>query len=246
MGGTQMKTRILVLSALAAAVTAAVAATAFAPQARSQESGGPPPMPPPASFSAHVDNPWFPLLRGTRWVYTGVKDGKPTRDVVTVTRRTKVIEGVPCVAVSDRLYMRGHLEERTTDWYSQDSHGNVWYFGENTAELDAQGNVTSTEGTWKAGVGGAKPGIYIPGNPRIGQAALQEYLKGHAEDHFKIIGLFNTVAPAGKANTLLTKEWTPLEPGVIDHKMYVRGIGTVLEQSQKGPNERNELISVRR
>jgi hypothetical protein len=203
-------------------------------------------MPPPSSFSARVDNPWFPLLRGTRWVYSGVKDGKPTRDVVTVTHQTKTIEGVPCVAVRDHLYMRGRLEERTTDWYSQDSRGNVWYFGENTAELDAHGHVTSTEGTWKSGVRGAKAGIYIPGHPRLGQTGLQEFLKGHAEDHFKIIGVFGTVAPPGKTSTLLTKEWTPLEPGVIDHKMYVRGIGTVLEQSQRGPNERNELVSIRR
>ena len=239
-----MRTRTLLLSGMAVAV--ALAATAYAPQARSQKTGSPPPMPPQSSFSARVDNPWFPLLRGIRWVYTGVKDGKPTRDVVLVTHQTKTIDGVPCVAVSDRLYMRGRLEERTTDWYSQDSHGNVWYFGENTAELDARGRVTSTEGSWQAGVSGAKAGIYIPGHPRLGQTGLQEFLKGHAEDHFKIIGLFGTVAPPGKANTLLTKEWTPLEPDVIDHKMYVRGIGSVLEQSQQGPNERNELISIRR
>jgi hypothetical protein len=241
-----MKTRIASLSAFAIASAAAIAAAAFAPQARSQVVGGPPPMPSASSFSAHVDNPWFPLLPGTRWVYTGVKDGKRTRDLVTVTHQTTRIEGVPCVSVHDRLYMRGRLEERTTDWYSQDGHGNVWYFGEDTAELDAHGHVTSTEGTWKAGVSGAKAGIYIPGAPKLGQTGLQEFLTGHAEDHFKIIGLFDTVAPSGKANTLLTKEWTPLEPGVIDHKMYVRGIGTVLEQSQQGANERNELISIRR
>ena len=241
-----MKTRILFLSACTIAVAAAVAMATFTPEAHSQAAGGPPPMPPPSSFSARVDNPWFPLLRGTRWVYTGVKDGKPTRDLVKVTDQTKTIEGVPCVAVDDRLYMQGRLEERTTDWYSQDSRGNVWYFGENTAELDRHGHVTSTEGTWKAGVDGAKPGIYIPGHPRLGQTAQQEFLKGHAEDHFKVIGLFDTVAPSGQANTLLTKEWTPLEPGVIDHKMYVRGIGNVLEQSQQGPDERNELVSIRR
>ena len=237
-----MKTRTLLTSAL----FLALAGAAFAPQAHSQGAAGPPHMPPASSFSSRVDNPWFPLLPGTRWVYTGVKDGKPTRDVVVATRRTKTIEGVPCVAVGDRLYMRGRLEERTTDWYSQDSHGNVWYLGENTAELDAQGHVTSTEGTWQAGVKGAKAGVYIPGRARLGQTSLQEFLRGHAEDHFRIIGLFDTVAPRGKANTLLTKEWTPLEPGVVDHKMYVRGIGVVLEQSQRGPNERNELISIQR
>jgi hypothetical protein len=119
-----MKTRMFSLSALAVVVAVVIAGAAFAPQARSQEAGGPPIMPPASSFSPHVDNPWFPLLRGTRWVYTGVKDGKQTRDLVTVTNQTKTIDGVPCVAVDDRLYMRGRLEERTTDWYSQDNRGN--------------------------------------------------------------------------------------------------------------------------
>jgi len=240
-----MKTRILSLSAFAVAV-AAIGGVAFAPQARSQTTEGPPPPPPSSNFSARVDNPWFPLLRGTRWVYTGVKDGKRTRDLVTVTHQTKMIEGVPCVAVHDRLYMQGRLEERTTDWYSQDSHGNVWYFGENTAELDKHGHVTNTSGTWRAGVHGAKPGIYMPAHPHVGQSNLQEYYKGQAEDHFKVVGLFGTVAGPKTRNTLLTQEWTPLEPSVLDHKMYVRGIGTVLEQTEKGGNERNELVSVTR
>ena len=122
-----------------------------------------------------------------------MKDRKQSRDFVNVTHKTRKIVGVPCVAVSDRLYLLGRLEERTTDWYTQDSRGNVWYFGENTAELDAHGHVTSTEGTWMAGVHGAKPGIYIPGHPRLGQSALQEFYKGHAEDHFRVIGLFRTV-----------------------------------------------------
>ena len=202
-------------------------------------AGGTPPMPPASSFSAHVTNPWFPLEPGTRWVYTGVKDGKRSRDVVTATHGTKTIDGVPCVAVHDLLYLRGRLEERTTDWYSQDSRGNVWYFGENTAELDRHGHVTSTEGTWQTGVDGAKAGIFMPASPRVGQTGRQEFLKGHAEDHFKVVAIF-----ANKM--LLTQEWTPLEPGVLDHKFYVRGIGTVLEQTVKGGNERNELVSVRR
>jgi hypothetical protein len=201
-------------------------------------------IPPVSAFSARIDNPWFPLLAGTRYVYIGVKDGKRSRDVMVVTHSTRTISGVRCAAVRDLLYLSGHLEERTTDWYSQDAHGNVWYFGERTAELDPKGRVTSTEGTWTAGVDGALPGIYMPAQPRLGQAGRQEYYKGHAEDHFKVIGRFNTVSPHGAANTVLTAETTPLEPGTIDHKMYVRGIGVVLEQTERGPNERNELVSV--
>lgn len=202
--------------------------------------------PPTASFSAHVDNPWFPLTPGTRYVYTGVKDAQPSRDVVTVTHRTKTIDGVPCVVVDDRLYLRHRLAERTIDWYTQDAHGNVWYFGEQTAELDRRGRVTSTEGTWMTGVGGASPGIYMPAHPRVGQNGRQEFYKGHAEDHFKVLALFGTSAAPGTKNALLVQETTPLEPGTVDHKLYVRGIGTVLEQTERGAEERNELVSLTR
>ncbi len=204
--------------------------------------------PRPSEFRATVDNPWFPLTPGTVYIYRGVKDGKPSRDVVTVTHRTLRIQGVPCISVEDRLYLRGRLEERTTDSYSQDGEGNVWYFGEDTAELDAEGKVLNTEGTWRAGRNGARPGIYMPGNPTVGQTGRQEYLKGHAEDHFEVVSLNATVRAAytSSHHALLTKEWTPLEPGVLDHKYYIRGVGTVLEQTVKGGDERNELVSVRR
>ncbi len=199
-------------------------------------------------FSAHVDNAWFPLRPGTVYRYRGVKDGKPSRETLTVTRRTAVIDGAPCVVIDDKVYVSGYLEERTTDWYSQDAKGNVWYFGENTAELDRHGRVLSTSGTWRAGRDGAKPGIFMFARPRVGQSARQEFYKGQAEDHFSVVSLHATVrVPWGHSSAaLLTKEWTPLEPGVVDHKFYVRGIGTVLEQTVKGGNERNELISVSR
>jgi hypothetical protein len=185
-----------------------------------------------------VDNQWFPLKTGSVWRYTGVKDGKSSRDVVKVTGATKTILGVITTAVSDRLYIEGRLEERTTDWYAQDTRGNVWYFGEATAELDRHGRVKTTEGSWQAGVDGAKAGIFMPGNPRPGQTGRQEFLKGHAEDHFKVLRRTRT--------TVLTKEWTPLEPGVIDHKYYRRGVGTVLEKTVKGGDERNTLVSFKR
>lgn len=147
--------------------------------------------------------------------------------------------------LDDRLYLNGRLAERTTDWYSQDSKGNVWYYGEATAELDAQGKVTSTEGSWKAGVDGARPGIFMPAHPKVGQSFRQEYYKGHAEDRFRVLGLHTTVKVPyiSSTNALLTRETTALEPGVIDHKVYVRGIGTVKEETVKGGNETAVLVS---
>jgi hypothetical protein len=202
----------------------------------------------PQNFVAHVTNPWFPLKPGTTYIYRGVKDGKRTRDVVTVTHRTRTIDGVRTTEVQDRLYEAGHLEERTSDWYAQDKQGNVWYFGEATAELDKNGHVTSRGGSWLTGVNGAQAGIYIPGRPRVGDSARQEYYKGHAEDHFQVLSLEAAVSVpyVTSHKALLTKEWTPLEPGVLDHKYYVRGIGNVKEISVKGPLERNVLVAVRR
>jgi hypothetical protein len=200
-----------------------------------------------AGFVARVDNQWFPLLAGSVWIYHGIKDGKRSRDVVTVSNETNVIDGIRCTVVKDRLFLAGSLEERTTDWYAQDKGGNVWYFGEETAELDPSGKVTSREGTWRAGRDGAVAGIYLPGTPRIGQSGRQENYKGRAEDHFQVLSLSASVRTPGASarNALLTKEWTPLEPNVLDHKFYVSGIGNVKEQSVKGPLERNILVSFR-
>ena len=221
---------------LALLVAAVVAAPAFGGSSHSGTDG----------FSAKVDNPWFPLKPGTTFVYRGVKDGKSGRDVMTATRKTTVIDGAPCVLVDDRTYLDGYLAERTTDWYSQDRAGNVWYFGENTAELDRNGKVMTREGTWRAGRDGAKAGIYMPAHPKVGQTGLQEYYKGQAEDHFKVLDLHAHVSvpfrTAGDA--LLTQEWTPLEPGVLDHKLYLRGVGTVEEKTVKGGDEHFSLVSV--
>jgi len=197
-------------------------------------------------FAPRVDNPWFPLTPGTTFVYRGVKDGKSARDVVKVLNATRTIQGVRCTSVSDRLYLAGRLEERTTDWYAQDLRGNVWYYGEATAELDRSGHVTSTEGSWLAGRNGARAGIYMPARPRVGQTGRQEYLKGHAEDHFAVVSLNAQVSVpyVSSSHAVLTKEWTPLEPGTLDHKYYVRGIGTVKEVTVKGPVERDVLVSV--
>ena len=170
-----------VTAALALVAAAAVAVQAGAAPSNAQKtirSGAGPGWPKtlhPSDFVARVDNPWFPLKPGTVYRYRGVKDGQPSNEVFTVTHRAKTIQGVRCTSVSDRLYLAGRLEERTTDWYAQDPRGNVWYFGEATAELDPSGHVTSTEGSWLAGRHGARAGIYMPARPHVGQTGRQEY-----------------------------------------------------------------------
>jgi hypothetical protein len=236
-----------------AMATLAVAATVAAGASTEAAIAGQGPPAPKASHFGHgsnrITNPWFPLARGSVYVYDGQKDGKQARDVMTVTRRTRTIAGIRAAVVADRLFLNGILAERTTDWYAQDRRGTVWYLGEATAELDANGKVTSTEGSFLNGRDGAKGGIFMPAHPRVGYSGQQESFKGQAEDRFRILDMATSVnTPAvSSQNAMLTEEKTPLEPAVVDHKYYVQGIGTVKEQqvagAQPGQGEETQLVS---
>jgi hypothetical protein len=247
---TGMRTRMIGVGA--AATLAAIVAFGATPA-----TGAAKRLPTPkASHFGHasnlVTNPWFPLARGSVYVYEGQKDGQQARDVMTVTRHVKTITGIRAAAVHDRLFLNGRLAERTTDWYAQDKHGTVWYLGEKTAELNAKGKVTTTEGSFLNGRDGASGGIFMPAHPAVGQTFQQEAFKGEAEDRFRILDLAASVTtPAvSSQSAMLTEETTPLEPKVVDHKYYVQGIGTVTEQqvagAPPGQAETAELVSFER
>jgi hypothetical protein len=179
--------------------------------------------------------------------YQGEDGGTPARDVLRVTHRTKRIHGIRATVVDDRVYHKGYLAERTRDYYAQDRDGNVWYLGEDTATVKPNGKVRSREGSWRAGRGGAQAGIFMPPHPTPGAGGWQEYYVGHAQDRYKVLNLHTKVrTPAvSSRHAMLVQETTPVEPGVVDHKVYVRGIGTVRERTVKGGNERFELVSAR-
>jgi hypothetical protein len=183
-------------------------------------------------WSDTIDNPYFPLLVGSVYVYTGIKEGEAQVDRVIVTDVTKQIMGVTCTAVLDRVFQGGELAEKTYDFYAQDQAGNVWYFGENSQEIE-DGKVVSREGSWEAGVDGATPGIIMEAHPGIGDVYVQEHATGVAEDTAEVIAL-NGHTKTGFAtfnNCLLTSETSPLEPGVQENKVYAAGIGEVKEGS---------------
>ena len=200
----------------------------------------------PADFTTTIDNPFLPLQPGTTFIYKGNREGTKQRDVFTVTDRTIVIDGVTCRVVHDRVFMRGVLQENTFDYFAQDFDGNVWYFGEDTEELDRHGNVVSTAGTWRAGVDGAQPGVIMEAHPEVNDHYLQELAAPVAEDEAIVLNLHEIVAvPFGKfRNCLQTKEFTQLEPGNIEHKFYARGIGFILGVVVKGGRERLALVNI--
>ncbi len=200
----------------------------------------------PGRFSPNIANPWFPQRPGTTYLYVGTKDGKAALDVVVPSSRTKVVDGVRTRAVEDRLYLDGMLAERASDSHAEDPCGNVWYFGEDTAELDAHGHVVETSGLFHAGVGGAQPGVVFQSHPQLHRRFRQEWLAGEAEDTLSVIDLSGAVTvPYGRfAHAVRTRETTALEPGVVDSKACVGGIGEVLETAVKGPKETLGLVEI--
>jgi len=199
----------------------------------------------PANFVDKIDNQNFPLTPGTTMIYEGETDEGLEHIETAVTQETKEIMGVTCVVVWDRVTLDGELVEETYDWYAQDRDGNVWYFGEDTKEYEA-GQVVGTKGSWQAGVDGALPGVIMKADPQVGETYRQEYYEGEAEDMAEVVSLTEAAAIAYGSydQVLMTKEWTPLEPGISEHKYYASGVGMILEEVVEGGSGRIELVDI--
>lgn len=203
----------------------------------------------PADFTTRIDNPYWPMRPGTRWVYRETDgEGGVQRVVVTVTNRTKrIANGITARVVHDVVSEDGKPVEITDDWYAQDGEGNVWYLGEATAEYE-DGRVTTRAGSFEAGVDGAQPGIIMPARPRPGLAYRQEYYAGEAEDRAVVLDLDGQASvPHGHfTGVLMTKDLVPTEPKVQELKFYARGVGPVLTLDSAGGSGREELVSFTR
>jgi hypothetical protein len=200
----------------------------------------------PGRFTTEIDNPYWPMKPGSRWVLREKDKGGETQRVeITVTDQTKTIMGIEARVVHDRVTNEqdGSLVEDTYDWYAQDDQGNIWYLGEDTKEYE-NGKVTSTEGSWQAGVDGAQPGILLPAAPKPGLSYRQEYYKGEAEDAAQVLSVDQQAkVPFGAFdNVLQTKDFTPLQPELLEHKFYAKGVGPVLAMDVRGGQSREELV----
>jgi hypothetical protein len=233
--------RRTVVAALLGVVVATGAA--FAAHAGTGTSGSHcaaynPQIPDPSKFSKAIDNPYFPLPVGRTFVYRGVENGKKELDRMHVTRRTKVIAGITATIVSDNVYEPPpKLLEKTFDYYAQDDRGNVWYLGEDTREFLSGGKV-DTSGSWLAGKDGAKPGLIMEADPRVPDAYRQECLSGEAEDVAWVVGR------GGAEHLLRTLEFSPLEPSIVERKVYKPRVGIVSEHQLSGGHEVLSLVRV--
>jgi membrane-associated phospholipid phosphatase len=214
-----------------------------------EDAAGPPPLPQAdepveldaTNFVARIDNPYWPMEPGTRWVFRG-SGGE--RVEIVVTERRKKIRGIGATVVHDVESEDGEVVEDTYDWFAQDRWGNVWYLGEDTKEYE-NGKVISTKGSWEHGVDGAQGGIVMPARPEVGMSFRQEYYEGEAEDRAEILSVGEpATVPFGSFEDLvMTKDTTPLEPKVLEHKYYAEGIGPVLAVSK---GSREELVRFER
>ena len=199
----------------------------------------------PADFTTEIDNPYWPMRPGSHWAYRETDaEGSVQRNDVTVTHRTKTVSGIGAVVVHDVVREEGEVAEDTFDWYAQDADGNVWYLGEDTKEYE-HGKLKTTEGSWEAGVDGALAGIVVPARPRPGLTYREEYYKGLAEDGAQILTLnAHAQVPYGTFDHMLqTRNSSPLEPDVVEEKLYARGVGVVLELTVSGGSDRSELLT---
>jgi hypothetical protein len=201
----------------------------------------------PEDFTADISHPYWPMKPGTRWTYRDVDEKGEVQEVVIVatTATKKLANGITARVVRDTVRSEGDLVEDTFDWYAQDSAGNVWYLGEDTAEFE-NGKIATRSGSFEAGTGGALPGILLPAEPQVGQRYRQEYLKGEAEDNGEVLATGQLVeVPTGRySDALLTRDTTTLEPTVVEYKLYARGIGPVLALDISGGASREELVKI--
>ena len=200
----------------------------------------------PDDFVSEINNKFFTLVPGTTFIYEGKTEDGTERNEMYVTNNTKVVLGVNTVEVWDRVWLDGELIEETLDWYAQDKSGNVWYFGEDSKEYES-GKVTGTKGSWEAGVDGAKPGIIMQAEPKIGQEYRQEYYQNTAEDMAQVVSIDESVTVPYDSFTgcLKTKDWNPLEPGKDEHKYYCPDVAGVVLEVSIADGEKVELIDVK-
>jgi len=211
-----------------------------------------------ANFTSPVTNPYFPMqgATGTTYVYEAETKDEFIRNIIFISTDTVPILGVLCTVIYDTAWIyieetgMWYMDEMTEDWHAWDNFGNFWYFGESTTafEYDDDWNFIgcNNDGSWKAGVDGAMPGIIVPANPKQGTCYRQEYYEGEAEDMGKVMRLNANVSVMDQdyEDCLAMKEFTPLAPGDIEHKYYAPDVGLVFIEELKEKTVVVELVNI--
>ena len=179
--------------------------------------------------AAGSSNPYFILTPGLRLTYEGRERVRPVRVVATVLPGSRVVNGTSARVLEERESVRGELTELSLNYFAPDSvSGDVRYLGEDVDEY-RRGRVIGHGGSWRAGRRGAKAGMAMPGEPRVGQSFSMEAAAGVAMDRARVLSVTDTVrTPAGSwGSCVKVEETSPLEPGSRSLKYYAPGVGLV-------------------
>jgi hypothetical protein len=200
----------------------------------------------PESFVAEIDNPYLPLAPGTTFVYRKDTADGPELIEVSVGHEKRAVQGVDCTVIFETESEYDEDEEETVDWFAQDVEGNVWHFGGRTYEKE-DGTIVAVTDSWEAGVDGAHAGVVMLATPTSGLVYRQQFQLAEAEDAARVMSLEETAeVPHGVfSSCVLTEDFTPIEPGFREHKLYAPGVGLVLEVDLES-GERVELVDIRR
>lgn len=195
--------------------------------------------------STNLINPLFPYQPGKKYILEGQTAAGLERIEIERLATNKTVMGISCAVIRDRVWINGLLVEDTDDWYAQDNTGNVWYMGEYVTDFNADGSVKDHDGSWEAGVDGAKPGINMLADPKVGMAYRQEYYFDEAEDKAEVaeIGLTVTVLTGTYTNCIKTYETSDLDPDLKEHKYYAPHVGFI-RGVDLGSNEEIQLIDI--
>lgn len=185
-------------------------------------------------FVARGTNPYFILTPGYQLVLEseprGRRRGQHVVLTITVLHETLEVAGVTTRVVEEHETADGKLVEISRNFFALcEQNNSVIYFGEDVDIYDETGTVVvNHDGAWRAGVGGARPGVIMPGIALIGARYFQEVALGVALDRAEITGVSEVVkTPAGTfQGCLVTKETTPLERGK-SFKSYAPGVGLI-------------------
>jgi len=231
-------------------VTAGAGATSTFSTAPAADRNAPVPRhhPSPSHFThGRVDNRWFPLDPGTVWTYRTTGDLGERTEVVTVTDRTRVVQGVTTTLVRDVLAGdNGKVVTETVDAYAQDVRGNVWLLG---ADVTAYHHGRrDTTGSWEAGVHGAEAGVVMAAQPRLGDGYVLEHAPGVAEDQAEVLSVTDQrTVPQGEYDHLVQLAVSsPLVPARVEHRYYAPGVGLVYEETVSGGSASMELVGLSR
>jgi hypothetical protein len=191
----------------------------------------------PADFTHVINNTYLTLKPGTRATYEKITPEGIKRVQITVTGKTKKVMNVTTLVVRSREWLNEKLTEETREWLAQDMQGNVWHFGEAVNNYE-DGKLVDHEGSWKAGVDGARPGILMLNNPKVGDTYRQQHLPAPAEDMGTVAAVGKKLAlPQGASfeNCVEILDWNRVEEE-LEHKYYCVGLGMMV-MAEKGDEQ---------